>query len=134
MGFIDPMQLRHLRWIFVGLGTGILGLLCYVYYQYDPVQSPWFPKCPFKALTGLDCPGCGSQRAIHALLHADILGAFRYNALLLPFIPYIFTGIIFEFNKSLSSKMLRWRKILYGEWAIKIVAAVILSYFIIRNI
>ncbi|WP_243836001.1 DUF2752 domain-containing protein [Sphingobacterium paludis] len=127
------MHIR-VRWILTALGATVLAVLCCVYYQYDPLQSPWFPKCPFKTLTGLDCPGCGSQRAIHALLHGDILGAIRFNALLLPFIPYIFIGMMFQVRTNLSPKMLYWRKVLYGEWAIKIVALVILSYFVIRNI
>lgn len=41
------------------------------------------PKCPFKWLTGLNCPGCGGTRMVHALLHGDVVGAFHYNAVLL---------------------------------------------------
>jgi len=41
------------------------------------------PKCPFKLLTGLNCPGCGATRMVHALLHGDVVGAFHYNAVLL---------------------------------------------------
>ncbi|KGE14225.1 DUF2752 domain-containing protein [Sphingobacterium deserti] len=128
------MLTGHLRWLFIGLGAGIVSLLIYIYYKYDPLQSAWFPKCPFKTFTGLDCPGCGSQRAIHALLHGDFSAAVRYNALLLPFIPYVLIGTIFQWKQNLTAPMLRWRRILYGEWAIKIVATVILLYFIGRNI
>jgi len=28
--------------------------------------------CPFKYLTGIDCPGCGFQRAVLALFRGDI--------------------------------------------------------------
>ena len=65
-----------------------------VYFSYNPTESVFFPKCPFLLLTGLKCPGCGSQRAIHALLHIDILSAFRHNALLLFSIPYIILLLI----------------------------------------
>ena len=54
-----------------------------VYYALDPSASGLFPRCVFLSMTGYKCPGCGSQRAIHALLHGDVLGAFKYNALLL---------------------------------------------------
>ena len=39
------------------------------------------PFCPWRALTGWPCPGCGSTRAIVRLLHADIPGAMRFNPL-----------------------------------------------------
>lgn len=60
-----------------------------IYYALDPSQSGMFPRCTFLTLTGYKCPGCGSQRAIHALLHGDVVGAFKYNALLLISIPWI---------------------------------------------
>ncbi|SDG42741.1 Protein of unknown function [Lentzea fradiae] len=50
----------------------------------DPTKpGNLLPKCPFNWLTGLDCPGCGATRMVHALLHGDIAGAFHYNAVLL---------------------------------------------------
>ncbi|MDR1779373.1 MAG: DUF2752 domain-containing protein [Tannerella sp.] len=60
-----------------------------VYYLFDPSLSALFPKCPFLMLTGLKCPGCGSQRTIHALLHFDFWNAFRYNALIVITLPYL---------------------------------------------
>ncbi|MFA6249316.1 MAG: DUF2752 domain-containing protein [Mucilaginibacter sp.] len=32
--------------------------------------------CPFKYLTGIDCPGCGFQRSMVALLKGDIHQSF----------------------------------------------------------
>ena len=58
-----------------------------IYSTFDPSASRWFPRCPFLMLTGLKCPGCGTQRAIHALLHGDVLSALRFNALLPVIIP-----------------------------------------------
>lgn len=53
-----------------------------VLYTFDPSAYPFYPRCLFHALTGLDCPGCGATRAVHALLHGRIGEAFRYNAML----------------------------------------------------
>lgn len=39
--------------------------------------------CPFRLLTGWDCPGCGTTRAASAVLHGEFVAAFRYNALAL---------------------------------------------------
>jgi hypothetical protein len=46
----------------------------------DPAASPIFPPCLFRAATGWLCPGCGSARAIHALMHGDVRLAFQMNA------------------------------------------------------
>ena len=45
-----------------------LAVMAVVYFVFDPTTTRLFPKCAFYALTGFKCPGCGSQRAIHALL------------------------------------------------------------------
>lgn len=37
--------------------------------------------CPFRALTGWDCPLCGGTRMGGALLHGDIQAAFGFNPL-----------------------------------------------------
>ena len=47
----------------------------------DPSRGGIFPACPHRALTGWWCPGCGLTRATHHLVHADVIGALRYNAL-----------------------------------------------------
>lgn len=47
------------------------------------------PPCPFYWLTGLYCPGCGSTRALHALLHGDIAQAWAMNPLLVSTLPLI---------------------------------------------
>ena len=51
--------------------------------RVDP-NSPGslLPPCPFYALTGIWCPGCGSTRCLHALVHLDLPGAMAMNPLL----------------------------------------------------
>ncbi|MDR2764223.1 MAG: DUF2752 domain-containing protein [Tannerella sp.] len=61
-----------------------------LYFRFNPADSPLFPKCPFLMLTGLKCPGCGSQRAVHALLHLDFRAACSQNVLLVASLPYLF--------------------------------------------
>jgi hypothetical protein len=65
----------------------------YILYTFDPARSAFYPPCPFHALTGLYCPGCGSLRALHQLLHGDWVIAFGLNPLAivsLPFLGYSF--------------------------------------------
>ena len=45
--------------------------------------------CPFRAATGLLCPGCGVTRLCLALLRGDWAGAWRANPALLPMLPIL---------------------------------------------
>lgn len=104
-----------------------------IYFIFSPEESELFPQCPFHYLTGFDCPGCGSQRAIHHLLHLDVRNAFYSNPLLILAIPYIITGIYFEYFGG-REKYPRIRRIIYGKRAIIIVLLVIVLFWIGRNI
>jgi len=42
-------------------------------------------RCPFRALTGLPCPGCGLSRALTLLLRGDWAASFRLH----PFALYV---------------------------------------------
>ncbi len=37
--------------------------------------------CPWRSITGLDCPFCGSTRSAAALAHGDVVTALDHNAL-----------------------------------------------------
>lgn len=54
----------------------------------DPTRPGRFPSCPFRALTGLDCPGCGSLRALYELAHGHVVAALDHNAFLVVFLPF----------------------------------------------
>ncbi|MEM9293244.1 MAG: DUF2752 domain-containing protein [Acidobacteriota bacterium] len=47
------------------------------------------PRCPFRSFTGFLCPGCGSLRAMHHLLHGELALALRLNPLTVLLLPYI---------------------------------------------
>ncbi len=49
-------------------------------YVRDPRSSTYFP-CPFHAMTGLWCPGCGATRAVGDLIRGDVASAVSSNAL-----------------------------------------------------
>lgn len=58
----------------------------------DPGQPGHYPLCPFRAMTGLDCPGCGSLRAVHALAHGDLVAAADSNLLAVALLPLVVVG------------------------------------------
>ncbi|MGE5583448.1 MAG: DUF2752 domain-containing protein [Bacillota bacterium] len=73
------MKRKILRWTLIVLAIGVL-----ILFHFDPGRWNFYPPCPFYLLTNYYCPGCGSLRALHQLLHGNILKALRYNFLLLP--------------------------------------------------
>lgn len=85
--------MRIWYWILGVLAVMLVVLVAVVYFVFDPSQMQLFPKCSFLALTGWKCPGCGGQRMLHALLHGDIVGAFRYNAYVMTVFPLL--GLMF---------------------------------------
>lgn len=53
----------------------------------NPERVPIYPVCLFHKWTGLNCPGCGSLRAMHQLLHGNFREALRLNAVLVLSLP-----------------------------------------------
>lgn len=51
---------------------------------HDPEQRPdLFPKCVVHAVTGLDCPACGSTRMAHHLLRGRLRAAWQANPVMM---------------------------------------------------
>lgn len=112
----------------------LASIIIFLYKNYNPLDSILFPKCPFKTATGLLCPGCGSQRAIHNVLNMNILGAIKENLLLVLAVPYIILNLVFTSIKQPSETQLKWRRRLFGEKAIRIVFSIIIIYWVGRNL
>ncbi|MBN1550116.1 DUF2752 domain-containing protein [bacterium] len=107
-------------YLFAGSGLLLLAALVMLYLQ-NPETSYFFPPCPFHYLTGFYCPGCGSLRAIHELLHLDIMAALDNNPLMVISIPIL---IVLQI----------WKKILYHPVTPWIAFVIIIVYGILRNI
>lgn len=59
------------------VGIGLAALL----HLRDPHQSGSYGYCPFYALTGRPCPGCGGLRAVNDLTHGNVVAAMSSNLL-----------------------------------------------------
>lgn len=82
--------------IAAGLGALAMVACAFAVFWFDPSGESFFPVCPLYKVTGFACPGCGMTRSFHALVHGDIIGAFRFNLfmpLMLGFIAYIFVSL-----------------------------------------
>jgi hypothetical protein len=78
------MKLR----IFTGMAIAALAGGLAVVYWFSPTEYSFFPRCPVYFITHWLCPGCGSTRALHALLHLELRSALHYNALFTLLAPF----------------------------------------------
>jgi Protein of unknown function (DUF2752) len=90
-GATPPAGRWYRRHLYPVLGSGALlaGALGYVGLvdPHRPVSV--FPICPFRLLTGWNCPGCGALRMTHDVLHGDLAAAINDNVFLLVGIPVL---------------------------------------------
>jgi len=96
----------------------------------DP-ESNIFPKCLFYSLTGYSCPGCGTLRALHDLLHLDIAGAFRHNAFLVCSLPLVALLMILEQRKETNTRI---RTLFNSPVFILFLISLVLGWWILRNV
>ncbi|GII90367.1 membrane protein [Sinosporangium siamense] len=98
----------------------------------DPNEPGHYPACPFLALTGLLCPGCGTLRAVHALGHGDVLGALGLNAmfvLLVPFLGFVWGQWLVA---SWRARPVRW--VMPGAPYLFGFLAFVIVFWIVRNL
>ena len=105
-------------------------ILIVVLWKFDPAAASFYPPCVFRRITGLLCPGCGSARAIHALLHLDVPAAIRVNPLI---VVLALAAGIRATASVLLLKPFAAEIQLQGSSPV-IVLVVILAFWILRNI
>ncbi len=99
---------------------------------YDPATSLLFPPCPLYKLTGWYCPGCGSLRALHQLLHGNLAAAFAMNPLAVLSLPFLLYGIASFLVFQLRGRFLP--RYFIPASSIWVLGALILAFGIARNI
>ena len=103
-----------------------------ILWKFDPASTSLFPPCPLRWLTGWYCPGCGSLRALHQLLHGNLRAALAYNpfaVLALPFLAYgiVSSGLFRTTGRRLPGLFLR------PAW-IRVLGLSIIIFGIVRNL
>lgn len=123
------MQLFNKRsfWLVVALCAALL------LYWVNPIGTLLMPRCPFKVLTGFDCPGCGFLRATHAALHGRLAEAWAYNRFLIYSIPYLLSIMLTEWVLK-GERQERWRRVVEGSTAIRLYVVLFVVWGVVRNI
>lgn len=101
-----------------------------VYYLFDPTDNPLFLQCSVRQATGYYCPGCGAQRALHDLLHGDVLAAIRHNYLLA---VAAVGGLIYGIS-GFVSKLRPLHRAMGRPTAIVLYGIAVLLWWVMRNV
>jgi hypothetical protein len=120
------MKLKQLGILLLGIGIAM------VYVFINPSEVDFLPKCPLFSITGIYCPGCGSQRATHQLLNFNFFGVLNQNILYAAgLLLFLYHGIILTLNKFFGKN--RYNYIYHPKTPIVILFFIIL-FWILRNI
>jgi len=117
----------------IALITLLFGGGFIVYTIYNPAQHSFFIPCPFNYMTGYHCPGCGSQRAIHQLLHLNVLKALGLNPFLVLSVPIIVYGLGIQIWNFIFETQFRF-KLFYSNVFIYGYFGFALMYWVLRNL
>ncbi|MBI3690767.1 MAG: DUF2752 domain-containing protein [Mycolicibacterium aromaticivorans] len=119
-------QPRRTR-LYAGVTTGALaiGALTYVGIADPHRPGSLFPPCPFRLLTGWNCPACGGLRMTHDLLHGDVAAAVVDNVFLLVGLPLLALWAIWRIRRGERAFPLS---------AIGVIAVAAISWTVIRNL
>jgi hypothetical protein len=100
-------------------------------FLFEPGKTGLFPVCLFRLVTGYTCPGCGSTRAMHQLLHGHVVAAFMLNPLFLLAIPFLLYAL-FSYSVVVMRGGVPRRNTLPAHY-IYALFFIVLSFWIFRN-
>ena len=124
---------KHVQpgWIYAGSALVLLGSVA-VLFAYDPANSSVFPQCPFYAMTGFHCVGCGTLRALHQLSHANLMAAFSLNPLMMLSSPFVAYSFMSKLAREVRGRALPSVFVPSGWiWAFFVL---VISFWVLRNI
>ena len=90
-------------------------------YFFNPAEISIFPRCPFYALSGLKCPGCGTLRGIHCLMHLQFATAWHHNPFMIVSMPVLLGLLISP----------RFRRSVFVS---RTILAATIGYWVLRNV
>ncbi|QHS52997.1 DUF2752 domain-containing protein [Edaphobacter sp. 12200R-103] len=93
---------------------------------FPPARYSFYPQCPVHRYLGILCPGCGTTRALAALLHGHFGEALRLNPLATVGIPFALLWRLF------SRKPLRLLQ--PSPVAIRLIFAAVAAFTLARNL
>ena len=116
---------RRKTYTALATGAAMAGAVAYTGVVDPHVRGSIFPQCPFKLLTGWNCPACGGLRMTHDLLHANLSAAVVDNVFLLVGIPALIVWVLLR---------RRARKPAMTPVIVAMLVAVSIAWTVVRNL
>lgn len=88
--------------------------------------------CPFHAITGLSCPGCGNTRMVIALTQLDFKAAFEFNQLSFILLPFFLVFCVRYFIRYIRTGKFTVTK--FENRLLILVIAAMIIFGILRNL
>ena len=107
--------------------AGILILL-----RFPPDHSTFYPACPIYRDLHLLCPGCGTARALSALLHGDLGRALHQNALVVCALPLLIGYASVCWHRFARGTSFRWPEV--PQLVLMVLLALSVIFGIARNL
>jgi hypothetical protein len=104
----------------------IIASMPLMFRYFDPIGK--IPSCPIKAVTGLDCPACGSSRCLLALSRGDFVSAVDQNLL---FVVMAFSLLVGTTMLGLLGNRFLIDGFLYRT--LSVLAVLAISFSVVRN-
>jgi hypothetical protein len=105
-----------------------------VLFSFDPAAGGFYPPCLFHRCTGLHCPGCGSTRGLHALLHGRVWAAFRFNPLMVIVLPFLVPALARYTRRTFSPRPAAPARRAMPGWSIRALFVLIVAFWVLRNL
>jgi hypothetical protein len=121
-------QRRLLAHASLGSALGV----CALVYLVPPGSTHLYPRCPVHEYLHLDCPGCGSTRALAALLHGNLSAALHFNALFVLLLPIALASAAIAYRRALRNEPSAWPHL--SAPAIYATLAAALVFTVARNL
>ncbi len=124
---------RRLAHLSLAAALLFAGAAAVVLCRFPPAVYGFYPVCPVHQYLHLECPGCGSTRALAALLHGHVVEALRLNSLFVAVVlPAVVAWGLLVYVRAVRGEAFRWPQVpkagLYAG------VAVVAAFMVVRNL
>ncbi|HEV3256708.1 MAG TPA: DUF2752 domain-containing protein [Gemmataceae bacterium] len=128
---VSPGPSARRRWTALA-ASAVCALAAGLLYWLPPTEGSLYPRCLFHSLTGLHCPGCGTTRCLHALLHGDVCAAAAQNLLTLGLLPLVLWWGFRHWLAALTGSKVKPRPL--PGWSVGLLGVIVVVFCVLRNL